>query len=75
MRQLTVEARASSPLERQIEAKLKQPTKSVIYTWQKSGSCPKGTIPIRRILKEDLLRAASLDRFGQKPPSSLQKIN
>ena len=25
--QLTVEARASSPLERQIEAKLKQPTK------------------------------------------------
>lgn len=50
-------------------------SESVIYTWQKSGSCPKGTIPIRRILKEDLLRAASLDRFGQKPPSSLQKIN
>jgi hypothetical protein len=38
----------------------------VFQTWQKSGSCPEGTIPIRRIRKEDLLRAASLDRFGQK---------
>ncbi|TKY74932.1 hypothetical protein E2542_SST03697 [Spatholobus suberectus] len=122
-----VEARASSPLEKEIEAKLKQLNKpavktiksedgdiidcvniyeqpafdhpalkdhtikmmpdfllesqnsstkdgsesqSVIFqTWQKSGSCPKGTIPIRRILKEDLLRAASLDRFGRKPPA------
>ncbi|TKY74930.1 hypothetical protein E2542_SST03695 [Spatholobus suberectus] len=38
-------------------------------TWQKSGSCPNGTVPIRRILKEDLLRVASVDRFGQKPPA------
>ncbi|WJX41532.1 hypothetical protein P8452_28872 [Trifolium repens] len=38
----------------------------VFQAWQKSGSCPEGTIPIRRIRKEDLLRAASLDRFGQK---------
>ncbi|XP_027356569.1 uncharacterized protein LOC113865940 [Abrus precatorius] len=41
----------------------------IFQTWQKSGSCRKGTVPIRRILKEDLLRAASLDRFGQKPPA------
>ncbi|XP_027356576.1 uncharacterized protein LOC113865947 [Abrus precatorius] len=41
----------------------------ILQTWQKSGSCPKGTVPIRRILKEDLLRAASLDRFGRKPPA------
>ncbi|KAK7311406.1 hypothetical protein RJT34_09536 [Clitoria ternatea] len=40
----------------------------IFQRWQKSGSCPKGTIPIRRILKEDLLRASSLHRFGQKPP-------
>ncbi|XP_004501796.1 protein neprosin-like [Cicer arietinum] len=39
----------------------------VFQTWQKSGSCPEGTVPIRRILKEDLLRVSSLDRFGQKP--------
>ena len=40
----------------------------VYQTWQKSGSCPEETVPIRRIRKEDLLRAVSLDRFGQKPP-------
>ncbi|RVX17544.1 hypothetical protein CK203_003488 [Vitis vinifera] len=37
--------------------------------WQRSGSCPEGTIPIRRIQKKDLLRAASLQHFGRKPPS------
>ncbi|KAK7283213.1 hypothetical protein RIF29_12592 [Crotalaria pallida] len=37
-------------------------------TWQRSESCPKGTIPIARILKKDLLRATSLERFGMKPP-------
>ncbi|XP_003603111.3 uncharacterized protein [Medicago truncatula] len=40
----------------------------VYQTWQKSGSCPEETVPIRRIRKEDLLRAVSLARFGQKPP-------
>ncbi|KAL5074616.1 hypothetical protein RYX36_013600 [Vicia faba] len=40
----------------------------IFQTWQKSGSCPEGTIPIRRVRKEDLLRAGSLDRFGRKPP-------
>ncbi|KAK2365876.1 hypothetical protein QL285_079319 [Trifolium repens] len=41
----------------------------VFQTWQKRGSCPKGTVSIRRILKKDLLRGASLDhRFGLKPP-------
>jgi len=39
-------------------------------TWHKSGRCPKGTVPIRRIQKQDLLRAASLDRFGLKQSSS-----
>ncbi|XP_042484250.1 uncharacterized protein LOC122064588 [Macadamia integrifolia] len=37
--------------------------------WRKSGSCPEGTIPIRRIRKQDLLRAASLEDFGRKNPS------
>ncbi|KAI3915317.1 hypothetical protein MKX01_035576 [Papaver californicum] len=43
-------------------------SRPVSQTWQKSGSCPKGTIPIRRIRKQDLLRAGSLDRFGMKSP-------
>ncbi|CAL5204839.1 unnamed protein product [Lathyrus oleraceus] len=40
----------------------------VFQLWQKSGSCPKDTVPIRRIQKKDLLRAYSLERFGRKPP-------
>ncbi|XP_038711863.1 uncharacterized protein LOC120006061 [Tripterygium wilfordii] len=38
----------------------------IFQTWQKSGSCPEGTIPIRRTRREDLLRAESLERFGMK---------
>ncbi|TXG61947.1 hypothetical protein EZV62_013310 [Acer yangbiense] len=44
-------------------------------TWQKSGSCPEGTVPIRRIRKQDLLRAASLEQFGTKPPNILSASN
>ncbi|XVE97637.1 hypothetical protein REPUB_Repub03eG0035900 [Reevesia pubescens] len=40
----------------------------VFQTWQRSGSCPKGTIPIRRIRRKDLLRAKSLEHFGRKAP-------
>ena|ERR1044072_6976472 len=40
----------------------------VFQIWQKSGSCPEGTIPVRRVRKEDLLRADSLELFGRKPP-------
>ncbi|KAI9106445.1 hypothetical protein K1719_021973 [Acacia pycnantha] len=44
-------------------------TKSLIpQIWHKSGSCPKGTVPICRIQKNDLLRAQSLKRFSTKPP-------
>lgn len=37
-------------------------------TWQRSGSCPTGTIPIRRIRRQELLRSTSLDDFGRKKP-------
>ncbi|KAI5354263.1 hypothetical protein L3X38_007158 [Prunus dulcis] len=40
----------------------------VSQIWQRSGSCPDGTIPIRRIQKQDLLRATSLENFGKKMP-------
>ncbi|BAT77957.1 hypothetical protein LR48_Vigan04g238000 [Vigna angularis] len=46
----------------------------IFQTWQESGSCPKGTIPIRRILREDLLRADSLHSFGRKFPQPLQNL-
>ncbi|XP_077252460.1 protein neprosin-like [Tasmannia lanceolata] len=34
--------------------------------WHKKGSCPEGTIPIRRTQKQDLLRASSLTSYGKK---------
>ncbi|KAK2398748.1 tRNA-splicing ligase [Trifolium repens] len=37
--------------------------------WRKSGSCPKGTIPVRRIRKRQLLKAHSIDEYGRKKPS------
>ncbi|KAF8095688.1 hypothetical protein N665_0326s0030 [Sinapis alba] len=36
--------------------------------WTKSGQCPVGTIPIRRVSREDISRASSPSRFGRKPP-------
>ena len=33
-------------------------------TRHKSGSCPERTIPIRKITRKELLRAASLEHFG-----------
>lgn len=34
--------------------------------WKKSGSCPEGTIPVRRIRKRTLLKAASVEDYGRK---------
>ncbi|WJZ84812.1 hypothetical protein VitviT2T_004393 [Vitis vinifera] len=34
--------------------------------WQKSGSCPKGTIPVLRIQKKDLLKSNSVGEYGRK---------
>ncbi|KAL4301702.1 hypothetical protein GQ457_10G017700 [Hibiscus cannabinus] len=45
----------------------------VSQTWQSSGSCPEGTVPIRRIRREDLLRADSIDGFGRKPQEIISK--
>ncbi|CAJ2636197.1 unnamed protein product [Trifolium pratense] len=35
--------------------------------WSLSGeSCPDGTIPVRRVTEQDLLRVSSIDEFGKK---------
>ena len=39
-----------------------------IQTWSKSGRCPVGTIPIRRVSREDISRASSPSSFGRKTP-------
>ncbi|XVF46610.1 hypothetical protein PTKIN_Ptkin03bG0041500 [Pterospermum kingtungense] len=50
-----------------LSTKTKSSKPMVSQTWQKSGSCPEGTVPIRRVRREDLLRATSLEHFGRKP--------
>ncbi|XP_054813490.1 uncharacterized protein LOC129314145 [Prosopis cineraria] len=39
---------------------------SIVQPWHQIGSCPKGTIPIRRTRKEDILRARTIQQFGKK---------
>ncbi|KAJ4905334.1 hypothetical protein Rs2_19285 [Raphanus sativus] len=34
--------------------------------WNKNGRCPKNTVPIRRIKKEDILRSKSIKSYGKK---------
>ncbi|XP_038721959.1 uncharacterized protein LOC120014109 [Tripterygium wilfordii] len=36
--------------------------------WNSKESCPEGTIPIKRVTEEDVLRASSVRRFGMKEP-------
>ncbi|VVB17153.1 unnamed protein product [Arabis nemorensis] len=36
--------------------------------WTKSGRCPVGTIPIRRVSRADIIRASSPSQFGRKTP-------
>ncbi|XP_038721958.1 uncharacterized protein LOC120014108 [Tripterygium wilfordii] len=38
--------------------------------WHSKGSCPEGTIPIKRVTEEDILRASSIRRFGMKEPGT-----
>ncbi|XP_004143037.3 uncharacterized protein LOC101203978 [Cucumis sativus] len=42
--------------------------------WRKSGSCPKETIPIRRIRKHVQLKANSVYSYGKKRPTPLLEI-
>ncbi|KAL8241715.1 hypothetical protein R6Q59_012017 [Mikania micrantha] len=39
---------------------------SISQLWHSNGECPKGTIPIRRTKKEDILRATSIKSYGKK---------
>ncbi|KVI00609.1 uncharacterized protein LOC112519423 [Cynara cardunculus var. scolymus] len=39
---------------------------TITQLWHSNGKCPKGTIPIRRTKKEDVLRATSVKSYGKK---------
>ncbi|KAM0054813.1 putative neprosin [Helianthus debilis subsp. tardiflorus] len=49
-----------------------QTRETITQLWQLNGKCPKGTIPIRRTTKEDILRASSMKNYGKK--SSLSTV-
>ncbi|XP_076894648.1 protein neprosin-like isoform X1 [Bidens hawaiensis] len=46
---------------------------SISQLWHSSGACPKGTIPIRRTTKEDVLRANSVKNYGKKKGYSIHR--
>ncbi|GMI88514.1 hypothetical protein like AT5G25950 [Hibiscus trionum] len=71
-----IQMRPSFDLKKEKPSTENESSKPVVsQTWQRSGSCPEGTIPIRRIRREDLLRAESIDRFGRKPRAIVSKSN
>ncbi|KAI3743007.1 hypothetical protein L1987_60708 [Smallanthus sonchifolius] len=39
---------------------------TITQLWHSNGKCPKGTVPIRRTKKEDILRASSVKSYGKK---------
>ncbi|MBA0787326.1 hypothetical protein Gotri_024903 [Gossypium trilobum] len=61
--------------EERLSSKNESTKLAIFQTWQRSGSCPEGTVPIRRIRREDLLRAKSVQQFGRKPHEAVLKSN
>jgi len=50
-------------------------TNPITQTWHQNGKCPENTIPIRRTMVEDVLRASSISRYGKKRPRSIPNLN
>lgn len=53
--------------------KLEVGPKPITQLWHKNGRCPKGTIPIRRTRKDDVLRASSVQSFGKKKHKTIPR--
>ncbi|RWR73617.1 neprosin 1 [Cinnamomum micranthum f. kanehirae] len=56
------------------DSKKETPSKPIKQLWQKSGSCPDGTIPILRTQKTDLLREISLEENSVAPGMENAKL-
>lgn len=52
--------------ERKVTSNSEKESKPITQLWHLNGKCPDGTIPIRRTKEDDILRASSIERFGQK---------
>ncbi|CAM0908975.1 unnamed protein product [Alopecurus aequalis] len=47
----------------------------VTQTWHDNGKCPDNTIPIRRTMEEDAMRASSIRNYGKKSHKSIPNQN
>ncbi|CAM8878908.1 unnamed protein product [Rhodiola kirilowii] len=45
----------------------------ITQLWHGGGSCPKGTIPVRRTKEDDLYRASSVKRYGRKKHKAIPR--
>ncbi|KAL3537234.1 hypothetical protein ACH5RR_000600 [Cinchona calisaya] len=53
------------------KARSEEDTIPIFQLWQLNGSCPEGTIPIRRTSNADVLRASSIKKNGKKKQESI----
>ncbi|KAL0015124.1 hypothetical protein SO802_002193 [Lithocarpus litseifolius] len=72
---IQMEPSNSFPFDTTISVKNESSLQVLSQTRHKSGSCPKGTIPIRRISRQELLRATSLEHFGREGPRTSSIVN
>ncbi|KAM7274044.1 hypothetical protein ACFE04_028708 [Oxalis oulophora] len=45
----------------------------VTQSWQLNGSCPEGTIPIKRTNESEILRVSNIEAFGKKKQATLPR--
>ena len=64
-----------------VEGKTKESSSQFLQAqqlWKKSGTCPEGTVPIRRMLERDLLRSIPAQypmEYHKKDPRSLVEVS
>jgi len=76
LRNHTIQMRPTSNFASETSSTKNESSQLVLsQTWTRSGSCPKGTIPIRRIQRQDLLRVDCLEHFGRDGPRTSYATN
>ncbi|KAJ0735536.1 putative neprosin [Helianthus annuus] len=67
--------KVSSMMNPSKDGELSSEKEIMTQLWNSHGKCPKGTIPVRRTKKEDVLRASSVKRYGKKSSSTFAQLN
>lgn len=69
----TRERKTVTKMDRLKKKNEERSSRMVKQKWRKSGSCPPGTIPVRRVRKKELLRASSVKDYGRKRQSTVSR--